>query len=154
MTPCMHALPQGPGLHDTGTHALAQVPGLHMKIASSQAPHGTWHAQALQNPTTCGAGLQTVLLCSDSSIVCLQVARFNIAVGLPTTLADMGVQDLSEYRLQQLVEACLVPDSTCWNVKGLNADRMEKAIVGADALGKRVASMVKDSMPHVAVPAD
>ncbi len=84
----------------------------------------------------------------------VQVARFNKAVGLPTTLADMGIKQLDNYRLQQLVDACLVPDSTCWNVRGLNGDRMESAILKADALGQKVTSLLNEQAPHVTVPGD
>lgn len=68
------------------------------------------------------------------------------------TLADLSIKQLSNDRLQQLVEACLVPDSTCWNVRGLNADKMEQAILGADALGKKVSSLLTEGTPHVAAP--
>mgnify|MGYP001807305748 CR=1 FL=1 len=66
----------------------------------------------------------------------------------------MGVQQLTNYRLQQLVDACLVPDSTCWNVQGLNGDKMEGAILGADALGKKITSLLDELIPQVVVPSD
>jgi hypothetical protein len=69
-------------------------------------------------------------------------------------MSDMGVQHLTNYMLQQLVDACLAPDSTCWNVRGLNGDRMEKAILGADDLGKRATSLLNEQTPHVDVPSD
>lgn len=52
------------------------------------------------------------------------------------------------------IRTCLMPDSTCWNVKVLIADRTEQAIVGADCIGKSVASKVVDSMLDVTVSAD
>lgn len=113
--------------------------------ANSTNPKPSW---------LCGTKLYEMCVCLRHTRLRVQVARFNKAVGLPTTLADLGVQQLTNYRLQQLVDACLVPDSTCWNVRGLNGDRMERAIMRADALGREIASRLDEGTPCVAVPSD
>lgn len=125
---------------------LAAAHGFHNALTLLPESHSYMHGEKV------AFGTLVQLLLEGNEKEAEKVARFNKAVGLPVTLSDLSIKQLSNDRLQQLVEACLVPDSTCWNVRGLNADKMEKAILGADALGQKVSSLLSEAAPHVAAP--
>lgn len=65
-----------------------------------------------------------------------EVVRFCASVGLPTTLADLGIADCTADDIRKVATAAVAPDETIhatWFP--VTADMVEAAILAADALG-------------------
>ena len=71
-----------------------------------------------------------------------RIVDFEIALGLPVTLADLNLQDATRERLQVIGDACAGQDSLCRNhVFPVTAESVIDAMLAADALGRQRKSM-------------
>lgn len=68
-----------------------------------------------------------------------EVIYFCQAVGLPTTLAQLGLANVSPERLKPVAEAAVAPGETIHNMPfPVNAQMVLEAIIAADALGNEI----------------
>lgn len=66
-----------------------------------------------------------------------EVLSFIKAVGLPMTLADLGITDVKEDEIRKVAEAAVVPTQSTKNLrKDITADEVYDAIMKADEIGK------------------
>lgn len=66
------------------------------------------------------------------------VLNYIKSVGLPSCLADLGIVEVSTEELQAVAEAATVPTQFTKNVRpDITADDVYKAIIDADALGRK-----------------
>ena len=62
---------------------------------------------------------------------------FCMSVGLPTTLADLGMENPTEETLRTVAQAAAAPGETIHNMPmEVTADKVYAAILAADALGR------------------
>lgn len=109
---------------------LAVAHGLHNAFTLLPETHSLMHGQKV------AFGTIVHLLLEDNKAEAIKVARFNKAVGLPTTLQDLKI-DMTDEKLHLLIDKCLEKGSTCWNIgPHLTADLLRVAITEADKLGQ------------------
>jgi glycerol dehydrogenase len=66
------------------------------------------------------------------------IVDFQIAVGLPVALADLGLEDVSRERLRLIADACAAKGSLCENHPfPVTAQDVLDAMIAADALGRQ-----------------
>lgn len=66
------------------------------------------------------------------------VLQYIRSVGLPSCLADLGIQDVKEEEIRKVAEAATVPTQFTKNVRAdITADEVYQAIMAADAAGKQ-----------------
>ena len=66
------------------------------------------------------------------------IVDFQIAVGLPVALADLGLEGVSRERLRPIGDACAAEGSLCKNHPfQVTADDVVDAMISADALGRQ-----------------
>jgi len=74
----------------------------------------------------------------------LKVMDFMVSVGLPVTLEEVGVGDISDKQLMELAEACCVPGSIAhFHVFEVTPYDMYSALVAADTLGHSRRALVE-----------
>ena len=65
-----------------------------------------------------------------------EVLSFMKLVGLPMTLADLGITDVKEDEIRKVAEAAVVPTQSTKNLrKDITADEVYAAIMEADKIG-------------------
>lgn len=65
------------------------------------------------------------------------VLQYIRSVGLPSCLADLGIQDVKEEEIRKVAEAATVPTQFTKNVRAdITADEVYQAIMAADAAVK------------------
>lgn len=63
--------------------------------------------------------------------------EFCLSVGLPVTLKELGVEEVTEEKIRAVAEASTVPDESIHNMPfEVTADSVYAAIMVADSLGK------------------
>ena len=81
-----------------------------------------------------------------------EILRFCIDVGLPVTLADIGVTDATEEKIRRVAEVTAGPEETIHSEPfPVTADIVYAAIMAADALGtdaKRRYGVARRSLPE------
>jgi glycerol dehydrogenase len=66
------------------------------------------------------------------------IVDFEIAVGLPVTLADLNLEGISRERLRLIGDACAAKGSLCENHPfTVTAEDVVDAMIAADALGRQ-----------------
>lgn len=66
-----------------------------------------------------------------------EVLEFCLSVGLPVTLKELGVEEVTEEKIRAVAEASTVPDESIHNMPfEVTADSVYAAIMVADSLGK------------------
>lgn len=66
-----------------------------------------------------------------------EVVRFCKKVGLPTTLEEMGIKEVTKEKVMKVAEASTVEGETIYNmIQTINADVVYAAIMTADGLGR------------------
>jgi glycerol dehydrogenase len=66
----------------------------------------------------------------------VRIVDFEIALGLPVTLADLNLAGATRDKLKMLGDVCAASDSLCANhVFSVTSDSVVDAILAADALG-------------------
>ncbi len=113
---------------------LASAHSLALALPSLPECRGLMHGEMV------AFGIMTQL-CIDEDLDNARVeriARFLVDVGLPVTLADLGIQELSQERLDALAAAAAGTGALCHaHVFEVTPASMAAAIVAADALGRR-----------------
>jgi len=67
-----------------------------------------------------------------------EVYRFSASVGLPITLSEIGISDVTEEKLKQVAAISVEPGSSIHHEKGeITADLVYAALLKADALGRQ-----------------
>jgi len=114
---------------------LASAHSLALALPSLPECHGLMHGEMV------AFGIMTQL-CLDEDLGTERVeriARFLADVGLPLTLADLGINDLPQERLDALAAAAAGAGALCHaHVFEVTPASMAAAIVAADALGRRI----------------
>lgn len=102
--------------------------------------HGLMHGEEV------GFGI-AVQMCLEDNRPMAEIEKiidFEIAVGLPTTLADIGLEGVGKDRLRQIGDICASEGSLCENHPFcVTSDDIVDAIIAADALGQARKKLVK-----------
>lgn len=116
----------------SGAHAI------HNGLTVLPATHRFWHGEKVAIGT-----LALLMLTNRPASVVAEVFGFCEAVGLPTTLADIGLTEITDAQLLQVAELACAPGETIHNIKGPNFEdgvtpaQVMAALKAADAEGRR-----------------
>lgn len=111
---------------------LAGAHAIHNGFTALPETHALYHGEKV----AFGTLTQLVLENADKAELAT-VLDFCRTVGLPTTLADLGVTDTSRDRLMRVAELACAPNDTLSNMPfPVTPASVCAAIVGADALGR------------------
>lgn len=111
---------------------LAAAHSIHNGLTALPETHGCYHGEKVAFGVL--AGLQLTDALPEESAT---VYGFCEQVGLPTTLADLGVQDCDRRRLLQVAEKACAPIESIHHEAGvMTPDKVLQALLAADALGR------------------
>jgi len=64
-----------------------------------------------------------------------KIAKFYKAIGAPATMAELGFKDISEERLEKIINKAMYKGDTMWNLPyDFDFDKIREAVLKADAL--------------------
>lgn len=111
----------------SGAHAV------HNGLTALEPTHAFWHGEKVAIGT-----LTLLMLTNRPPELVRQVFDFCEAVGLPTTLADIGLKDCAYADLARAAELACAPGETIHNIKGgVTPALVAAAMKAADAEGRR-----------------
>lgn len=112
---------------------LAAAHAINDGFAQVPAAHGMYHGEKV------AYGLLCQLLLEDAPKSEFdEVLRFCKAVGLPTTLAELGITEVHEEELRRAAEAACVPTQSTKNVRAdITPEEVYHAILRVDELGRQ-----------------
>lgn len=111
---------------------LAGAHAIHNGFTVAPETHELYHGEKV----AFGTIVQLVLQNASEELL-EEVIGFCMTVGLPTTLAELGIKEIKEEQIMAIAEAAAVPGETIHNMPmEVTADKVYAAILGADALGK------------------
>lgn len=111
---------------------LASAHSIHNGLTALEETHGVYHGEKVAFGVL--AGLQLTDAPAEESAA---VFSFCEAVGLPTTLADIGLGDCDRGRLLQVAEKACAPDECIHHEAGeITPERVLHAMLAADAIGE------------------
>lgn len=111
----------------SGAHAI------HNGLTVLEPTHAFWHGEKVAIGT-----LSLLMLTKRPAALVAEVFGFCEAVGLPTTLADIGLADATDDQLRQVAAMACAPGETIHNIKGdVTPEQVFAAIKAADAEGQR-----------------
>lgn len=112
---------------------LAAAHAIHNGLTALPATHAYWHGEKV------AIGVQGLVMLTDKPAALIDtVFEFCEAVGLPTTLADIGLGGASRAELMQVAERAAAPGETIHNEPTeVTPQRVLSAILAADAEGRR-----------------
>jgi len=94
--------------------------------------HGMMHGEDV----AFGIVVQLCLEANRSTVEIHSIVNFLIAIGLPVTLAELGLKEVSREQLKMIGDACAAEGSLCENhTFSVTSDSIIDAIYAADALG-------------------
>lgn len=103
-------------------NGMTQLPETHAMLHGEKVAFGTLVQLVLENAPT-----ETIE----------RVLGFCMEIGLPTTLADLGVEDASRERIMAVAESACAPTDTMGNLPfAVTPEMVCDAILAADALGR------------------
>ncbi|NKE36713.1 glycerol dehydrogenase [Natronococcus sp. JC468] len=111
---------------------IAAAHSIHNGLTQLEAAHGATHGEKVN----VGTIAQLVLEGRDDAIVD-DVIEFSIALGLPVTLEEVGVDDPSEDDLERVARAAVAEGETIHNAFDASVEEVRDALVAADDLGAR-----------------
>ncbi|MGQ9369275.1 glycerol dehydrogenase [Azospirillum sp. ST 5-10] len=112
---------------------LAAAHAIHNGLTMLEETHRYWHGEKVAIGT-----LGLLMLTGRPAAVIDEVYGFCEAVGLPTTLAEIGLAGVSDERLLKAAEAACVPGETIHNEPyEVTARHVLAALKAADAEGRR-----------------
>lgn len=119
---------------------LAAAHAIHNGLTALQATHAYWHGEKV------AIGVQAMAMLSDKDPETIEtVFDFCEAVGLPTTLADIGLEGAGEADLAAVAERASAEGETIHNEPvEITPRRVLAAIVAADAEGRRRKALAGD----------
>ena len=124
-----NTLLSGLGFESSG---LAAAHAIHNGLTAAHATHDYLHGEKV----AFGVVVQLVLEGAPRNTID-EVLAFFVAVGLPITLADIGLADVSSETLAQIADRATAPGETIHNEPfAITADMVRDAILAADALGR------------------
>lgn len=111
---------------------IAAAHAVHNGFTAIEETHHCYHGEKV------AFGTLTQLVLENSPVEELEeVMDFCMAVGLPTTLADLGIAKIDPEKLMQAAELACAPNDTMGNMPfKVTAQMVYDAIVSADALGR------------------
>ncbi|MFC6719027.1 glycerol dehydrogenase [Natrialbaceae archaeon GCM10025810] len=113
---------------------LAAAHAIHNGLTQLEVTHDATHGEKV----TIGTIAQLVLEGREDAFV-EDVVEFAASVGLPTTLAEIGLEEPSHEDLAVVAEAACAEDETIHNEPfAVTPDDVRDALIGADAIGRRL----------------
>lgn len=113
---------------------LAAAHAVHNGLTQLEATHDALHGEKV----AVGTLAQLVLEGRDDAVI-EDVASFTAAVGLPVTLAEIGLAEPSREDLEAVAEAACAEEETIHNLpREVTPDDVRDALVSVDAIGRRV----------------
>lgn len=111
----------------SGAHAI------HNGLTSLHGTHAFWHGEKV------AIGAQAlIMLTHRPAKVVDEVFHFCTEIGLPTKLADIGLEEVTDDMLMQVAKVACAPEDTMGNVPGnITPENVVAAIRDADAEGRR-----------------
>ena len=124
-----NTLLSGLGFESAG---LAAAHAIHNGMTVLEGTHQYWHGEKV------AFGTLTSLVLTDKAPERIEeVFDFCEAVGLPTTLADIGLEGVSDSELMKVAQAAVAEGETIHNESGvITADAVFRALKTTDALGR------------------
>ncbi|MDU2065735.1 MAG: glycerol dehydrogenase [Sporomusaceae bacterium] len=123
-----NTLLSGLGFESSG---LAAAHAVHNGLTALEETHAYYHGEKVAFGT-----LVQLVLENRSREELLEVIRFCREVGLPVTLADIGVTEITEEKIQKVAEASCAAGETIFNEPfPVTVESVRAAILGANALG-------------------
>jgi len=123
-----NTLLSGLGFESSG---LAAAHSVHNGLTVAPPTHAFYHGEKVAFGT-----LVQLVLENSSRTEIDEVLGFCMQVGLPVTLAQIGLRDLSREMLEKIAERAVHPDESIHNEPfGVSAARVVEAIVTADRIG-------------------
>lgn len=111
---------------------LAGAHAIHNGLTAIEETHSLYHGEKV----AFGTLVQLVLENADNEEI-RDVLAFAKAVGLPTTLADLGIKEVKAEQIMEVAKLACSENDTLGNMPfAVNADDVYAAIMGADALGR------------------
>lgn len=119
----------GIGFESSG---LAAAHSIHNGLTALEETHSFYHGEKVAFGVL--AGLQLI----DASIQeSLEVFRFCEEIGLPTTLADIGLTNTDRNKLMKVAQKACAPEEAIHHEAGtITPEKVLNAILAADALGE------------------
>lgn len=117
---------------------LAVAHSVHNGLTALAETHHCLHGEKV----AFGTLVQLVLEGRDSDLI-EEVIDFCCSVGLPTTLAELGVKELSQDQARAVAERSLAPGESAHNEPfPLTVDAVMDALFAADALGRKMRALL------------
>ena len=110
---------------------LAAAHSVHNGLTQLEAAHHATHGEKVNIGT-----LTQLVLEGRSDEAIDDVIEFSVALGLPVTLAEIGVEDPTTDDLERVAEAALAEDETIHNAFDVDVEDVRDALVLADELGR------------------
>lgn len=111
---------------------LAAAHAIHNGLTELEQTHSRMHGEKVAFGT-----LTQLVLEGRPTDEILEVTEFCLQVGLPTTLADLGLENVSREDLLRVAERACVPDETIHNLPFVvTPDMVVDAMISIDALAK------------------
>ncbi len=112
---------------------LAAAHAIHNGLTTLEGTHAYWHGEKV------AIGIQAMMFLADKSSATIdQVFDFSSAIGLPTTLADIGLEGVGDAELLKVAETACAEGETIHNEPvEVTPRRVLHAIKAADAEGRR-----------------
>ena len=112
---------------------LAGAHAIHNGLTAIPETHAFYHGEKV------AFGTLVQLVLEDEHFEQIQeVVRFCTDVGLPTTLADLGIAEIKPEQIHAVAELACAPSDTLGNMPfAVTPDAVYDAILGADAIGRK-----------------
>lgn len=111
---------------------LAGAHAIHNGLTAIPATHELYHGEKV----AFGTLVQLVLENADQDEIG-EVISFCDELGLPTTLAELGIKEVKQEEIMEVAKLACSPDDTLGNMPfEVTPDDVYAAIIGADALGR------------------
>lgn len=115
---------------------LAAAHSIHNGLTQVEATHGAMHGSKVN----IGTLTQLVLEGRDDEFI-QEFIEFSLDIGLPVTLADIGLEEPTDEQLTTVAEAACAEDETIHNhAFAVSPEMVKDALATADQFGSRVAS--------------
>lgn len=124
-----NTLLSGVGFESVG---LAAAHAIHNGFTVMEECHHLYHGEKVAFGT-----LTQLVLENAPTEEIEEVLDFCMSVGLPTTLADMGVTEIDHAKIRKVAELACAEGETIYNTPGgVTVDQVYAAILAADAMGQ------------------
>lgn len=112
---------------------LAGAHAIHNGLTAIPETHQLYHGEKVAFGT-----LVQLVLEDEASEQIQEVIHFCTDIGLPTTLADLGIPEIKPKQIHAVAELACAPGDTLGNMPfAVTSDAVYDAILGADAIGRK-----------------